>query len=212
MRRSADRRRPSTSRRTSTRPARPRSSRVPTPTRSPTRPTSSRRSARSASTYQPAPGSDVGPSSGTDFTYPLQGFALGDERCPSSGATCTWDPSTPFSWQANREQDAVQLFWLVNAFHDHLAAPPIGFGAADGAFEGDDPMIAQSMDGADTAGGLPDEGHSDNAYCIPLPDGEPGFMSIFLVGAAPAPFGPSPLFSLSGANDAETSTTSTRTA
>ena len=152
----------------------------------------------------PAAGSDVGPSSGTDFVYPLQGFALGAGRCPGDAATCTWDPSTRFSWQANREQDAVQLFWQTNAFHDHLAAPPIGFTASEGAFEGDDPIYAQSMDGADTAGGLPDEFHSDNAFFIPLPDGQPGLMSIFLVGAAPGFFGPSPLFSLSGSNDAET--------
>jgi extracellular elastinolytic metalloproteinase len=150
----------------------------------------------------PWPGSDVGPSSGTDFVYPLQGFALDPGRCPGDGATCTWDPSTRFSWQANREQDAVQLFWQTNAFHDHLAAAPIGFTASEGAFEDDDPVYAQSMDGADTAGGLPDELHSDNAFFTPLPDGTPGFMSIFLVGAQA--FGPISLFALSGANDAST--------
>jgi extracellular elastinolytic metalloproteinase len=155
-------------------------------------------------TSHPAPGSDVGPSGGKDFVYPLRGFTLGVEHCPTAGATCTWDPSKPFSWQDNREQDAVQLFWHVNAFHDHLAAPPIGFVAADGAFEDDDPVIAQSMDGADTARGLPDDFHSDNASFLALPDGEASFMSILLVGAAPGPFGPSPLFSLSGSNDATT--------
>jgi hypothetical protein len=152
----------------------------------------------------PAPGSDVGPSAGTDFVYPFKGFELGAGRCPTSGASCAWDPSKRFSWRANREQDAVQLFWQVNAFHDHLAAPPIGFVPADGAFQDDDPIYAQSMDGADTAGGLPDLFHSDNASFIPLPDGMPGLMSIFLVGAAPGPLGPSPLFSLSGSDDATT--------
>jgi extracellular elastinolytic metalloproteinase len=152
----------------------------------------------------PAPGSDVGPSSGTDFVYPFTGFALGAGRCPADGATCAWDPATPFSWQANREQDAVQLFWQTNHFHDHLAAAPIGFVAADGGFEGDDPILAQSMDGADTADGLPDPFHSDNAFFIAQPDGTPGIMSIFLVGPAPGPFGPSPLFSLSGSDDAST--------
>ena len=150
----------------------------------------------------PAPGSDVGPSAGTDFVYPLQGFALGAGRCPTSGPTCAWDPSTPFSWQANREHDAVQLFWLVNAFHDHLAAPPIGFGAADGAFEGDDPIYAQSMDGADTEGGLPDFLHVDNANFTTLPDGTPGSMQMYLFGGPPGPFGESPFFSVSGADDA----------
>ncbi len=151
----------------------------------------------------PAPGSDVGPSSGTDFVYPLSGYTLGSPPCPTSGATCAWDPSTPFSWQANREQDAVQLFWLVNAFHDHLAAPPIGFGAADGAFEGDDPIYAQSMDGADTAGGLPDFFHLDNANFATLEDGTPGSMQMYLFGGPSEPgFGADPFFSVSGSDDA----------
>jgi hypothetical protein len=151
----------------------------------------------------PAPGSDVGPSSGTDFEYPFNGFTLGTVRCPTSGPTCAWDPATRFSWEDNREQDAVQLFWLVNAFHDHLAAAPIGFGPADGAFEGDDPIFAQSMDGADTAGGIPDFDHLDNAYFATDVDGQPSFMGMFLFGGPDDPlFGPDPFFSVSGSDDA----------
>jgi hypothetical protein len=151
----------------------------------------------------PAPGSDVAPSAGTDFVYPFSGYTLDSEHCPTAGATCAWDASTPFSWQANRQQDAVQLFWLVNAFHDHLAAAPIGFGGADGAFQGDDPVYAQSMDGADTAGGLPDFGHLDNANFAALADGTPGSMQMYLWGGPPDPFfGPDPFFSVSGSDDA----------
>jgi hypothetical protein len=144
----------------------------------------------------------VGPSSGRDFVYPFHGFTLGSPPCPSSGPTCAWDPSTPLSWQANRKQDAVQLFWLVNAFHGHLAAAPIGFGAADGAFQGDDPVIAQSMDGADTVAGLPDVDHTDNASFQALPDGTPGSMQMYLFGGPPGPSGPDPFWSVSGADDA----------
>ncbi len=151
----------------------------------------------------PAAGSDVGPSSGTDFDYPLHGLTLGPLNCPTAGATCAWDPETPNSWVANREQDAVQLFWLVNEFHDHLAAAPIGFDAADGNFEGDDPILAQSLDGADTSGGLPDLLHLDNANFLPLPDGIPGSMQMYLFGGADDPFfGPDPFFSVSGSDDA----------
>jgi len=93
----------------------------------------------------PASGSDVGPSSGTDFAYPFNGLALGAEHCPNAGPSCAWDPRSAFSWQPNRGHDATQLFWAVNSFHDHLAAPPIGFVASDGAFEGADPILAQSL-------------------------------------------------------------------
>jgi hypothetical protein len=147
----------------------------------------------------PAPGSEVGPSSGTDFVYPFTGLALGAGRCPTSGATCAWDPEAPFSWQGNRGQDAVQLFWLVNSFHDHLAAPPIGFTAADGAFEGDDPILAQSMDGANTSAGLPDGEHVDNANFSTWPDGTPGSMQMYLFGGT----GGDPFFQVSGSDDSE---------
>ena len=157
----------------------------------------------SGTNLTPAPGSDVPPSSGDDFVYPFDGFALGTDRCPTAGATCAWNPAVPFSWTANREQDAVQLFWFVNTFHDHLAAPPIGFGPAEGAFEGDDPVLAQSMDGAATAGGLPDDNHLDNANFTTLPDGVPGLMQMYLFGGPDSPvFGPDPFFSVSGADDA----------
>ncbi len=152
----------------------------------------------------PAPGSDVGPSSGTDFNYPFNGLTFGPVRCPTAGATCAWDPQTANSWQANRAQDAVQLFWLVNNFHDHLAAAPIGFDGGDGAFEGDDAILAQSLDGAATGGnGLPDLDHLDNANFLPLPDGIPGMMQMYLFGAADSPiFGQDPFFWVSGSDDA----------
>jgi hypothetical protein len=152
----------------------------------------------------PAPGSDVAPSAGTDFVYPFSGYTLGPVRCPTAGATCAWDPQTPNSWSANRAQDAVQLFWFVNAFHDHLAASPIGFDAGDANFEADDAILAQSMDGASTAGnGLPDDLHLDNANFMTLPDGIPGSMQMYLFGTSDSPiFGPDPFFSVSGGDDA----------
>ena len=48
---------------------------------------------------------------------------------------CSWDPDKPFSWKTNREQNATQVFYFVNKFHDHLLANPIGFTEAAGNFE-----------------------------------------------------------------------------
>ena len=119
-------------------------------------------------------------------------------RCPTAGPSCIWDARTPFSWLPNREQDAVQLFWLVNAFHDHLADPPIGFGASDGAFEGDDPIIAQSLDGADTDARAARLRARRQRELHDAPDGTPGFMQMYLFGGADG----DPFFWVSSGEDA----------
>ena len=84
------------------------------------------------------------------------------------------------SWQLNKNEAATQLFYFVNKFHDHLLAPPIGFDEASGNFQqnnpsgqglGQDPVLAQADDGANTDAGLPDGGHIDNANFDPRPDG-----------------------------------------
>jgi hypothetical protein len=89
----------------------------------------------------------------------------------------------PHSWETNAAQSAAQLFWRVNRFHDHLAAAPIGFDAASGAFQGSDPIIAQAMDGANGPGGTPDADHISNANMLTLPDGAHGYMQMYLFGA-----------------------------
>ena len=33
---------------------------------------------------------------------------------------CSWDSSTPFSWRDEHAQNATQVFYYVNKFHDHL--------------------------------------------------------------------------------------------
>src|SRR5262249_20784117 len=77
------------------------------------------------------PGEDVGRTAAGDFKYPLRAFSasvtdrLGPAGC--GRVLCTWDSTVAGSWRANREQDAVQAFYLVNAFHDHLAGAPIAF-------------------------------------------------------------------------------------
>ena len=69
-------------------------------------------------------------------------------------------------------QNATQLFYFVNRFHDWLAQSPIGFTEAAGNFqvtnssgqgEGGDAVQAQALDGANTAGGFPDGDHFNTA-------------------------------------------------
>ena len=113
---------------------------------------------------------------------------------------CSWDPRIPeglFSWLPNRSQSGTQAFFFVNKFHDHLAAPPIGFTEAAGNFQvvnssgqgkGGDPVLTHSIDGANTLCcfddgspiGMPDPLHTDNANMLTPPDGQSPRMQMFL--------------------------------
>ncbi|MEP6651633.1 MAG: M36 family metallopeptidase [Lapillicoccus sp.] len=99
---------------------------------------------------------------------------------------CAWDPATRTSWQTNRQQNAVQAFYLVSRFHDHLAGPDVGFDNADGNFEkggtgGSDPVLTQTDDGAATAvDGGPDVAHENNANMSTPPDGQSPTMQMYL--------------------------------
>ena len=102
---------------------------------------------------------------------------------------CSWDPDKPFSWKTNREQNATQVFYFVNKFHDHLLAKPIGFTEAAGNFENanstktgkaHDAVQTQTMDGASMDNGLPDGNHVDNANMSTPPDGTPPTMQMYL--------------------------------
>jgi extracellular elastinolytic metalloproteinase len=104
----------------------------------------------------------------------------------SSGACdthhlCTWNHTVPSSWQLNQAASVTQAFWYANVFHDHLAADPIGFTPADGAFRGDDRLALNALDGAATGtGGGPDADHLDNASMATPPDGFSPRMEMFL--------------------------------
>ena len=159
------------------------------------------------------PAAEVGPSAGSDWLYPLNPVADPDGLCPAAPG-CTWHHTTPNSWQANARQATTQLFYFVNTFHDHLAAPPIGFDEASGNFEranssgqgrGGDPVLAQANDGAATAGGLPDGGHRNNANFDTRPDGLPGRMQMYLFQPITLDPGPPPAIipfsSVNGSDD-----------
>jgi extracellular elastinolytic metalloproteinase len=109
------------------------------------------------------------------FDYPLV-------YTPSTGAgraliPCTWLTGSATTWQANRAQTTVESFYLANRFHDHLAAAPIGFDAASGAFQGGDPLLLNTDDGAATG---PDGNHVNNANMSTPWDGESPTMQMYL--------------------------------
>jgi extracellular elastinolytic metalloproteinase len=93
---------------------------------------------------------------------------------------CSWNFGVASSWETNRRQNAVQVFYFVNRFHDHLEAAPIGFTPADGNLEGGDPVRVHTSDGANTDTGRPDEDHLNNANMFTPPDGTPAKMQMYL--------------------------------
>jgi len=131
---------------------------------------------------------EVHPGPGLRFDDKLKPFMVkGMSFCKK--LPCSWDPNKPYSWKTNREQNATQVFYFVNRFHDHLLASPIGFTEAAGNFEtknstgkgkGRDAVDTQTMDGASVDGGLPDGAHVDNANMSTPPDGTPPVMQMYL--------------------------------
>ncbi len=120
----------------------------------------------------------------------------------SAAFICTWDPATPNSWRTNLNQDVTNGFYLASNFHAHLQQSPIGFNAAAGNFEakGGDPVRLNAIDGANTANGLPNGSHINNANMNTPPDGQSPTMQMYLFhrpGSTTDPFIPS-----SSSNDA----------
>jgi len=141
---------------------------------------------------------EVGPSStppaAPTWDYPRTAFSYGGGNCPAAPYHCAWNHSVGGSWKTNDNQSAAQLFYYVNTFHDHLAEPPIGFVTAAGSFEGTDPILAETDDGAAGPGNLPDGSHLNNANMFTPPDGFSPRMQMYL-------FAP-PFPAVNGADDA----------
>jgi hypothetical protein len=147
-------------------------------------------------------GEETGHSSGTDFDYPFKDFTTTDTPADGgclSSAKCSWNADldgttgaflSPTSWQDNMNQNAVQAFWFVNNYHDHLASAPIGFVSPDN-FQDDDPVQVNADDGAATGDdGGPDINHLDNANFTTNPVGTAPKMQMYLFDNDPdlAPF------------------------
>jgi extracellular elastinolytic metalloproteinase len=127
----------------------------------------------------PDAGEAVGRSAGS-FVYGFTPFTQVAGACDTAHK-CSWDFDTKPSWQTNRAQNAVQAFYYVNRFRDHLLASPIAFTPADGSFDNGDRVLVNTDDGAATgSGGGPDSNHRDNAYMDTPPDGTSPTMAMFL--------------------------------
>jgi extracellular elastinolytic metalloproteinase len=135
------------------------------------------------------PSEEVPPQSPHTWDYRLKPFALNGVSFCNNPYPCSWNPNQPFSWQVNRKQDAAQVFFFVNNWHDHLLGAPIGFTEAAGNFQvrnysgqgqGGDAVDTQTDDGANTADGLPDGAHLDNANMDTPPDGQSPRMQMYL--------------------------------
>ncbi len=100
----------------------------------------------------------------------------------SDSFVCTWDPNESGSWFTNKRADVTQGFYYNSLFHDYLKAAPFGFTAQAGNFEanGGDPVLLNSIDGANIDNGMPDGDHIDNANMNTPPDGVPPTMQMYL--------------------------------
>jgi extracellular elastinolytic metalloproteinase len=159
------------------------------------------------------PSSGIGPNA--VWSYPQDGVTwtgrFVDQNCPPAGCTFDdWTVGGANSWQTNLNQAGTNLFYLVNNFHDHLLAGPIGFDEASGNFEqanfsglgvGGDPVHAQVDDGANTDGGFPDPDHTNNANMTVPPEGSPARMQMYLFSDFPGITGT--ITDVAGADDAQ---------
>jgi extracellular elastinolytic metalloproteinase len=141
---------------------------------------------------KPNPSEEVPAKSPHKWNYRLKPFHLtahGFDAFCDNPWPCSWNPNKPFSWRVNREQNAAQVFFFVNNWHDHLKAAPIGFTEAAGNFQrknysgngvGHDAVMTNTDDGANTDHGLPDGNHVDNANMSTPPDGHAPRMQMYL--------------------------------
>ena len=150
---------------------------------------------------KPDPGEEIPAVAGTDWSMPaILNTTDASQNC-TTARPCTWDHNVPFSWQANMAQNAAQVMYYLNKYHDHLAGAPYGFTAAAGNFEeaDGDPVLGQTMDGANSGNGLPDVYHFDNANMSTPPDGKSPTMQMYLIRELQG----TPFASENGGDDAE---------
>ncbi len=148
------------------------------------------------------------------FNYGFTNFTSNFGGNCSTNFPCSWDElgghvNSDSSWTTDRAQNAAQVFWFVNNFHDHLAAAPIGFTPAAGNFQvnnngqggvGNDPVLAENDDGANTDGtGGPDQNHLDNANMATEQDGVSPRMQMYLFSSIVGP----PFVDANGGDEAD---------
>lgn len=159
----------------------------------------------------PDPSEEVSPNARGSYGFTLKRFLINGEPCRVD--VCSWQPTQPYSWTVNRSQTSTQNFYFINEYHDHLAAAPIGFTGAAGNFQqvnrtgkglGGDPVQDEPLDGADTAAGLPDANHIDNANFATPPDGQAPRMQMYLWHTPGASYpGQDPFIGASGSDESD---------
>ena len=117
---------------------RPPSSRATTPTSTRTSTTTTFPTPRTATARSAARSARA---RGTNWNYAFQAnpnpSALSD-NCFTIFPQCSWSIiERGYGWRPNLQQNATQVYFYVNNFHDWLAGAPFGFTAAAGNFEGD---------------------------------------------------------------------------
>ena len=132
---------------------------------------------------KPDAGEEISAVSGTNWSMPaILNTSAASQNC-TTARPCTWDRGVPFSWQANQAQNAAQVMYYLNRYHDHLATSPYGFTSAAGNFENADRVLGKRMDGANSGNGLPDQNHFNNANMGTPPDGHSPTMQMYLFHA-----------------------------
>ena len=127
---------------------------------------------------------------GNEETDPTLSWSFNDYThaaglcAPTYTSSCSWDSTDngpfpqPPGWYVNRRQNAIQVFYFVNRFHDHLQDDPdIAWTTQN--FEGGDKVVAHAGDGADTGVSgqflglhMPDAFHVNNANMFTPPEGQ----------------------------------------
>jgi extracellular elastinolytic metalloproteinase len=134
----------------------------------------------------PAAGDEIPANAGGPaWQYPFNAFSDGGTDNCSTHWQCSWTTATPTSWQTNINQNAEQVWYYVNNFHDWLMNANIGFTEASGNFQvtnssgqglGNDAVQAQVDDGA----AITDGTHRLNANMSTQQDGLPPRMQMYL--------------------------------
>ena len=117
---------------------------------------------------------------------------------------CVWNPHQTNSWRKNMNEDTTNGFYFASNFHDYLQKAPISFTPAAGNFtaKGHDPVMLNTLDGANTAGGMPDGNHIDNANMSTPPNGISPTMQMYLFHAPGATDAEDPFVPTTGSLDA----------
>jgi extracellular elastinolytic metalloproteinase len=150
-----------------------------------------------------------------DTMFGFNDFTHASGLCaPAHTSVCSWDsrdngpfPQPP-GWYQNRRQNAVQVFYFVNRFHDHLEDDPdIAWTTRN--FEGGDKVVAHAGDGADTGVSgqfldlhMPDPFHVNNANMFTPPDGQSPRMQMYLFTSMTGNINTDPTPDANGGDDA----------